>query len=238
MIGDLDIAVVASLVGDPARANMLCALLDGRALTATELAAAARVSPQTTSGHLAKLVDANLVRVTRQGRHRYHQLATPQVGQMLEAIMAVAVTGKPRYRPRSPTDAAMRRARTCYDHLAGQLGVAVADALQASERVVLGEDGGEITEAGRKFFDTFGVDFSRFKGRRVFCRACLDWTERRPHIAGIVGAALAARCFDLRWVERTRQSRTLAITPEGARGLRTTFGVDVTRFGETGEETR
>src|SRR5579864_5469868 len=107
MIGDVDIAVVAALVGDPARANMLCALLDGRALTATELASAARVSPQTTSGHLAKLVDANLVRVTRQGRHRYHQLASPQVGHMLEAIMAVAITGKPRYRPPSPTDAAM-----------------------------------------------------------------------------------------------------------------------------------
>ncbi len=234
MIGDVDIAVVASLVGDPARAHMLCALLDGRALTATELAGAAGVSPQTTSGHLAKLVDANLVRVARQGRHRYHRLASPQVGHMLEAIMAVAVTGKPRYRPRSPTDAAMRRARTCYDHLAGQLGVAVADALQESRRVVLGEDGGEVTDAGRKFFSAFGVDFAPYKSRRVFCRACVDWTERRPHIAGAVGAALTARCFDLRWVERTAQRRTLAITPAGAKGLRETFGIDVARFDADG----
>ncbi len=232
MIGDLDIAVVASLVGDPARANMLCALLDGRALTATELASAAHVSPQTTSGHLAKLVDANLVHVTQQGRHRYHRLASPQVGQMLEAIMAVAVTGKPRYRPRSPVDDAMRRARTCYDHLAGQIGVAVADALQHEHRVVLGEDGGEVTDAGRDFFQQFGVDFSRYKGRRVFCRACVDWTERRPHIAGIVGAALTARCFDLGWVKRTPQARTLRITAAGEKGLRETFGIDVGRFAE------
>ena len=231
MIGDVDIAVVAALVGDPARANILCALLDGRALTATELAGAARVSPQTTSGHLAKLVDANLIRVTQQGRHRYHRLASPEVGQMLEAIMAVALTGKPRYRPRSPTDAAMRRARTCYDHLAGQLGVAVADVLQDNRRVVLGEDGGELTDAGRTFLDKFGVDFSRYKGRRVFCRACVDWTERRPHIAGAVGAALAARCFDLGWVKRTPQGRALTITPAGERGLRETFGIDVARFG-------
>jgi DNA-binding transcriptional ArsR family regulator len=233
MIGDVDIAVVAALVGDPARANMLCALLDGRALTASELAGAARVSPQTTSGHLAKLVDANLVRVTRQGRHRYHRLASPEVGHMLEAIMAVAVTGRPRYRPRSPVDDAMRRARTCYDHLAGQLGVAVAESLQHKSRIVLGEDGGEVTEAGWRFLDAFGVDLSSYKGRRVFCRACLDWTERRPHIAGVVGTALTARCFDLHWVERTAQRRTLRITPAGEKGFRDTFGIDVARFDAT-----
>jgi DNA-binding transcriptional ArsR family regulator len=225
MIGNMDIAVVGSLVGDPARANILCALLDGRALTATELAYAAGVSPQTTSGHLAKLIDANLIAVQPQGRHRYYRLADPQVGRMLEAIVEVAAHGQKRHRPRAPTDEALRQARTCYDHLAGLLGVALADALQERGCVVLGEDGGEVTAAGHTLFARFGLDLSPANSRRVFCRPCIDWTERRPHLAGLLGAALARRCFELGFVERMPKGRALTITPAGRRGFSEVFGV-------------
>jgi DNA-binding transcriptional ArsR family regulator len=214
------IAEVAALVGDPARASILCALLGGRALTATELAHAAGVSPQTTSGHLGKLHAARLVALMKQGRHHYYRLAGPQVGQMLEGIMNVALQGPPRYQPRTRLDDAMRHARTCYDHFAGTLGVGLADRMIEREWVVLGDEAGEVTSAGVKFFSTLGVDLPAARSRRrVFCRPCLDWTERRPHIGGAVGAALAQRCFDLKWVERIRDSRALRITPAGRRGL-------------------
>jgi DNA-binding transcriptional ArsR family regulator len=213
-------AEIAALVGDPARANILCALLEGRALTATELAFAAGVSPQTTSGHLAKLHGARLIDLCRQGRHRYYRLAGPHVGQMLESIMSVALTGPPRYQPRARIDDQMRQARTCYDHLAGCLGVAIADRLVALDYVVLGPEAGEVSEAGATFLGHMGVDLSAARSRkRVFCRPCVDWTERRPHIGGAVGAALATRCFDLGWIERIRDSRALTVTPAGRRGL-------------------
>jgi DNA-binding transcriptional ArsR family regulator len=214
------IAEVAALVGDPARASMLCALLGGRALTATELAHVAGVSPQTTSGHLGKLHAARLLVLMKQGRHRYYRLAGPQVGQMLEGIMNVAMQGPPRYQPKSRLDDAMRHARTCYDHFAGTLGVGLADGMTERELVVLGDEAGEVTPAGLGFLSRLGVDLTAARARRrVFCRPCLDWTERRPHIGGAVGAALAQRCFELRWVERIRDSRALHITPAGRRGL-------------------
>ncbi len=146
----IDLATIAALLGDPARANILCALQDGRAQTATELAYVAGVSPQTTSGHLAKLTEARLLTLQKQGRHRYYGLASPLVGRMLEAVMAVAAVGPPRHRSPSKLDDALRRARTCYDHLAGRLGVALADALVAQSCIVLGEDGGQVTRKGRK----------------------------------------------------------------------------------------
>jgi DNA-binding transcriptional ArsR family regulator len=214
------IAEVAALVGDPARASMLCALLGGRALTATELAHVAGVSPQTTSGHLGKLHAARLLVLMKQGRHRYYRLAGPQVGQMLEGIMNVAMQGPPRYQPKSRLDDAMRHARTCYDHFAGTLGVGLADGMTERELVVLGDEAGEVTPAGLGFLSRLGVDLTAARTRRrVFCRPCLDWTERRPHIGGAVGAALAQRCFELNWVERIRDSRALRITPAGRRGL-------------------
>jgi DNA-binding transcriptional ArsR family regulator len=220
------IAEVAALVGDPARASMLCALLGGRALTATELAHVAGVSPQTTSGHLGKLHAAKLIGLTKQGRHHYYRLAGPQVGHMLEGIMNVAMQGPPRYQPKSRADDAMRRARTCYDHFAGTLGVGLADCLTERELVVLGDEAGEVTPAGLQFFANLGVDLSTARSRRrVFCRPCLDWTERRPHIGGAVGAALAQRCFDLKWVERIRDGRALRITPAGRRGLMEHFAL-------------
>ncbi len=222
------IAEVAALVGDPARANILCALLGGRALTATELAFAAGVSPQTTSGHLGKLFAARLVVLMKQGRHRYYRLAGPHVAQMLESIMSVALSGPPRFQPKSKLDEELRHARTCYDHIAGVLGVGLAERLCAREFVVLGDEAGEVTPPGMAFFDRLGVDLTAAqRKRRVFCRPCLDWTERRCHIGGAVGAALAQRCFDLKWIERVRDSRALTITPAGRRGLTEFFGLTV-----------
>jgi len=222
------IAEVAALVGDPARANILVELLGGRALTATELAYAAGVSPQTTSGHLGKLSTARLIVLMKQGRHRYYRLAGPHVGHMLESIMHVAMDGPPRYQPRSKTDDQMRHARTCYDHFAGVLGVGLADAMTARDFVVLGDEAGEVMPAGMEFLTRLGVDLAAARAkRRVFCRPCLDWTERRPHIGGAVGAALAKRCFELKWIEQLRDSRALAITPAGRRGLVEVFGLSV-----------
>jgi DNA-binding transcriptional ArsR family regulator len=223
---DPRLAEIAALVGDPARANILTALLGGRALTAGELAYFAGVSPQTTSGHLSKLTESRLIALEKQGRHRYYRLATPQVGRMIEGIMEVAVAAPPRYRPRTRADDELRRARTCYDHFAGQLGVGLADALAEHGHLVLGDEAGEVTEAGLEFLTGFGLDLAAARQRRrAYCRPCLDWTERRPHIGGAVGAALASRCFDLRWVARQRDSRALTITPLGKRGLEEVFGL-------------
>ena len=220
------IAEIAALVGNPARANVLAVLLDGRALTASELAFSARVSPQTTSGHLGKLTEAGLLAVHRQGRHAYYRLASPLIGRMLESIMAVAAEGAPRTRPRWRGDEALRTARTCYDHLAGRLGVALAETLEQREHVVLGDDGGVVTAAGETFFAGFGIDIAGIgRGRRAFCRPCLDWSERRPHLAGAVGAALATRCFDLGWLRRARDTRAVSMTEQGLRGFAEEFGI-------------
>jgi DNA-binding transcriptional ArsR family regulator len=225
----VDLAEIGALVGDPARANILAALMDGRALTATELAYAAGVAPQTASGHLAKLAGANLLALHKQGRHRYFRLASPLVGRMLEGILAVAaVQLPPRRRPVSRIEEEMRTARTCYDHIAGRLGVGIADALTERGHVVLVEDGGEVTVAGAAFLTEFGIELApRKRSQRAFCRACLDWSERRPHIAGAVGAALLERCLDLAWVERRRDTRALAISAAGRRGFADAFGVSL-----------
>ena len=197
-------AEVATLAGDPARAGMLHALMDGRALTASELARIAGITPQTASGHLARLVVAGLLAVEKQGRHRYHRLASPAVAQMMESIMQVAA-GLDTNRPRlvvGPRDAALRAARTCYDHLAGRLGVALADALVDGGQVELASDGGLVTDAGIRFFSRIGIDLdvlatcSGKRPARVLCRPCLDWSERRPHLAGTIGAALCAQYWE------------------------------------------
>ncbi len=228
------LAETAALVGDPARANILMTLMDGRALTAAELARAAGVTPQTASGHLARLTTAGLLAAHRQGRHHYHRLASPAVARMLESIIEVSegATGAPR-RPivTGPRDAAMRAARTCYDHLAGRLAVRLADALGERGYVELSSEGGAITDAGIGFFREFGMNLRPSEGAtthgitRVFCRPCLDWSERRLHIGGTFGAALASRCFALGWVRRVEGARTVAVTPAGTRGFRETFGM-------------
>jgi DNA-binding transcriptional ArsR family regulator len=224
-------AEIAALAGNPARATMLHALMEGRALTANELARVAGVTPQTASGHLAGLATAGLVRVTKQGRHRYHGLASPAVGHMLESIMQVAAEDAPApARPTvGPRDAALRAGRTCYDHLAGRLGVALADGLAGQGYVELGWDAGLVTADGAAFLARLGIDVDALaaggpkRSRRVFCRPCLDWSERRPHIAGAVGAALCAVSLDRGWIRRVAHSRAVTVTPEGGRVFREQF---------------
>ena len=223
------IAEIAALAGDPARANILSALLDGRAMTATELAYAAHVTPQTTSAHLAKLTEAGLISATPSGRHRYFRLGSAKIAQMLESIAAVAIDSRPRFRPLSRQAAALRDARVCYDHLAGRLGVAVADAMVRRGYIVLEDEGGHLTDAGMRYLAGLGIDLFDpvLQRRRHLCRACLDWTERQPHIGGAVGAALAERWLAMGWIARAKDSRAVTLTPEGERGLRDSLGLDL-----------
>ncbi len=223
MIAGANVAEVAALMGDPARANILAALMDGRALTATELAYFAGVSPQTTSGHLAKLVEGRLLAVEAQGRHRYYRLASATVGQAVESLMELASEGPPRYRPPARGDAAIRAARTCYDHLAGRLGVALTDALIARGQLA---GSFELTPEGTAFLEELGLPVARLRvQRRALTRRCLDWSERRPHVGGALGAALAERCFELGWIARIRDSRAVQITPAGVAAFDQRFGV-------------
>jgi DNA-binding transcriptional ArsR family regulator len=225
-------AEVATLAGDLARAAMLHALMDGRALTVSELARVAGITPQTASGHLGRMAAAGLVQIEKQGRHRYHRLASPAVAQMVESIMQVA-SGLAATRPvpvTGPRDAALRAARTCYDHLAGRLGVALADALVAGRHVELTQDAGMVTDAGIDLFGRIGIDVAALSagrgGRpRVLCRPCLDWSERRLHLAGSVGTALCARSFEEDWIRRIQGTRAVAVTPKGERFFREVIGV-------------
>ncbi|MBE7200677.1 MAG: winged helix-turn-helix transcriptional regulator [Parafilimonas terrae] len=220
---------VGALVGDPGRANILSALIDGRALTATELARTAGVAPATASEHLTKLVAGGLLSVSRQGRHRYFRLAGVEVARMLEAMMVIANRGEPKDAPRRATpriDPALREARTCYDHLAGRLGVGIADALVSRGLIVLGEEAGAVTASGRAWLAGFGIAAEPAgRSRRLLCRPCLDWSERRPHLAGRLGAALYHRCEELGWIERHRDGRAIRVTDAGRRGFRSTFGL-------------
>lgn len=218
MIDGPRIAAIAALIGDPARANMLTALLDGRALTASELAQTGGIAAPTASGHLARLVDAGLMAVRRQGRHRYFTLSGPDVAETLERLMGLAQrTGAVPVRT-GPRDAALRDARVCYDHLAGAKGVAMLDAFRSRGFVSGGEEI-VLTPAGRAFFTDFGLDLGALaKGRRALCRACLDWSERRAHLGGALGAALLDVMFDRRWLSRGR-GRELRFSPTGLRGF-------------------
>ncbi len=228
MSSGIDMAEIGALVGDPARANMLNALLDGRAMTAGELAYFAGVSPQTASLHLRKLSEANLLAALRQGRHRYFRLASPIVARMLEAITAVAaVQAPPRQRRSTPKDAALLAGRMCYDHLAGRLGVDIADALVARGRIVLDDDGGEVTDEGFRLFGRLGIQPAAIPRRRAFCRPCLDWTERRYHVGGAVGAALARHALAEGWIERLRDTRAVRVTPRGRTGFLDPLGVNL-----------
>ena len=228
MVVAANMVEVAALVGDPARANILAALMGGQALTASELAFLAHVSAPTASEHLAKLVDARLIATTKQGRFRYFRIVSPLVARMLESIERVAaIDVPPRFRPRSINDDALAFARTCYDHLAGQLGVAIADALVAKGCIVLAEDGGEVTHAGSVFLAALGANVTKAPSRRVFCQPCLDWSERRYHVAGHVGAEICRCCLDLGWLKRIRDSRAMQLTPSGKAGLLDRFGIDL-----------
>ena len=237
MDAPLGIAAVAALVGDPARARMLTALMDGRARTAKELAYGAGVTPQTASSHLAKLLQARLLAMERQSRHRYFRLAAPSVGHAVEALMTLT-PARPRATGAEAALDGLRLARTCYDHLAGRLGVMVTEAML--RRRLLKPVGRDfiLTAAGERVLGRLGVEVERARReRRAFARQCLDWSERRAHLAGALGAALTRRCLDLSWVRPVREERTLALTSQGLRGLRTWFGISWTRQ-PGGEATR
>ena len=222
-------ARIAALVGDPARAAMLQALMDGRALTAAELARVAGVTAQTASGHLGKMAAAELLAVEKQGRHRYHRLAAPQVATMLESLMQVAAAGHNAAVVTGPRQESMRLARTCYDHIAGRLGVAISDAMISQGSILLQPDAGVVTEAGLAFLSRLGIvlDGMAPKGssHRPLCRPCLDWSERRPHLAGRLGAALCTHALNKGWVRRRPTPRELEITPPGQHAFRELFGI-------------
>ena len=218
------IASVAALIGDPARANILSALMGGRALTAGELARHAGVTAQTTSGHLARLADAELIALEKQGRHRYYRLASPEVAHALDALIVVATAGPRRHHPIGPRDEALRTARTCYDHMAGRLAVALADRLRERGHVLIADGAGLVTEEGERFLADFGMDLAAGgRSKRPLCRTCLDWSERRHHLAGRLGAALLDRVIELNWVTRLPDSRALKVTDAGRRGLAEVF---------------
>ena len=220
-----NIVGIAALIGDHARAEVLTALMADRALTATELAAVGGVTKQTISAHLAKLLAAKLIVVERRGRHRYFRLADRDVAQLLESLMGVAFrTGALRHRL-SPREPALRRARVCYDHLAGELGVAIHERLVARRALARAGDGLALTAAGRRLVDRLGVDSAGLAtGRRKFGYACMDWSERRHHLGGALGAALLARMIELGWVRRMKGSRVVTVSPHGYPALQRWIG--------------
>lgn len=224
MLSISGLAETAALVGEPARTAMLVTLMDGRALTAGELARAAGVTAQTASGHLLRMLQAGLLALERQGRHRYYRLASPAIGAMLETMMVAAAPPPVRTGPR---DAEMRRARICYDHLAGEVAVAIADAMVARGQILLSTEGAALTPAGHSLLNQIGVELPcrADVDSTVFCRPCLDWSERRHHLAGSVGAALFRAFLKRQWLRRVESSRTVAITPSGRTALERHFGV-------------
>jgi DNA-binding transcriptional ArsR family regulator len=227
-----DIAIVASLVGDPARANMLTALMSGQALTATELAQEAGVTPQTASSHLAKLEAGGLIAPQKQGRHRYFRLKDSEVAAALESLAGLADHAGHRRVRTGPKDPQMRQARVCYDHLAGDFGVRMFDHLTQRKMLDFADAELVLTSRGKHFCAEFGVDLEAIGGaRRPMCKACLDWSVRRNHLAGSLGAALLERIFALKWARRERASRVVSFTPRGRDHFEALFG-KVNDFGE------
>ena len=221
-----DIALLASLIGDPARANMLTGLMGGQALAGSELAASAGVTLQTASAHLTKLQAGGLVRQRKQGRHRYFALADDDVGALLETMMGMAAKrGHLRTRT-GPRDPALRKARVCYDHLAGDFGVRIFDSLKAHGHLVETDDSVTLTEDGRAFAIAFGIDMDALeRARRPVCKPCLDWSARRSHLAGSLGTALLDRAYHLGWATRPVGSRAVRFSTEGEAAFRRTFPI-------------
>lgn len=221
------LARLTALIADETRAACLLALLDGRAWTAGELARHAGVAASTVSEHLSRLVAGGMLTEERQGRHRYVRLADPRVAQLVEDLAArigPEETGRPRTLREASAGSALARGRTCYDHLAGRLGIAVTDALTA--RGLLRQDTGfALTDAGMRWFDDVGIALAP-RGRRPLARGCLDWTERRPHLAGVAGAALCRHALDAGWCVRIGSERAVKVTATGERALSELLGVE------------
>jgi DNA-binding transcriptional ArsR family regulator len=227
MDADAQVAPVAALVADSTRSTILFALSDGRMLPACELALRAGVKAPTISYHLDKLIAGGLVAADRRGRHRYYRLASPSVVGVLEALAIVAPPTPARTFREGQTAKALRFARTCYDHLAGFLGVQIADSLVRRGCLVPAGSDYDLTADGEQLFASLGVDVAAAAAeRRRFARACLDWSERRDHLAGALGAALLVRLFELQWIERTTSSRAVRLTEPGRRGLRERFDLE------------
>jgi DNA-binding transcriptional ArsR family regulator len=237
---DPDLAVTAALIADPTRATMLRAMLAGRPLAAGELARLAGVSAATASFHLAKLLDGNMITAARQGRHRYYRLAGHEIAAALEAIGSISTALPVRSLRQSREAAALSEARTCYDHLAGRAGVGLLDAMlsrgllaqdRSAGRTSRGQSTGSqfmVTAAGTAALASFGVDLLEVRrSRRTFAGECIDWTQRRGHLNGALGAAIAARLFELGWITRGPRRRSVLITEAGAQGLADTFGLDL-----------
>lgn len=226
---ELNVSTVASLFAEPARAAMLAALLDGRALPAGELAHAAGVTPQTASTHPAKLLDGNLVAVEKEGRHRYYRLAGAEVGEALERLAAIRRHEPARPKALTPQARELQFARCCYNHLAGRLGVAIAQSLQSQEFIVAVADKRfEVTPAGADWFAGIGLDICALKPtQHGLARQCLDWTERCHHLAGPLGNALLRVLCEHDWLRRSKASRRVRITPMGASALQSQFGLAV-----------
>ncbi|MGH9842804.1 MAG: ArsR/SmtB family transcription factor [Blastocatellia bacterium] len=228
MLADKNIGFTSSLISEPSRAAILMALLDGRALPASELAYRAGISPQTASSHLSKLVEGKLIVVEQHGRHRYYKLAGPEIGQALETLLAIAPQTPLLRKVLADEQSAIRVARTCYDHLAGRLGVHLTLALVKKKVIAPDDSHYTVTKKGEKWFAEFGVEIDRLKQiRRIFAKQCLDWTERQPHLAGVLGAAILNRLLEQKWIVRAKEDRSVHVTVQGKEMLPKTFGVKV-----------
>ena len=217
---------IARLVGDPSRAEMLAGLMDGRAWTGRELAACANVSPSTASSHLARLVRGRLLSVVAQGRNRYYHIASPAVAQALESLMLLAPRVAPRHASARKIAEDLQQARTCYDHLAGRLGVMLTDALVTRRAIIVSDSTGTLTQAGRVLLEPLGLEPAEERDRRPLCKPCLDWSERRTHLAGRLGALIARVAFERGWIRRKKDSRAVDVTEKGIAELRARFGVE------------
>ncbi|KAF6562021.1 winged helix-turn-helix transcriptional regulator [Paenibacillus sp. EKM202P] len=223
-----NVAMIASLVSEPSRATILTALLDGRFHTASELAHMAGIKPQTASFHLAKMTEAQVVTVEKQGRHRYYGIQDPEVAQVMESLLSIAPPVPIKSFKQASENEAIRLARTCYDHVAGHLGVQIMSFF--IQRGILSEDqdGLHITQQGEIFFADFQIDLKNTRQkRRSFSHKCLDWSERRHHLAGALGSALLDRLFELHWVEHLPTTRAIRITAEGKRGFKEVFSIEI-----------
>jgi DNA-binding transcriptional ArsR family regulator len=227
VIADADIAPIAALIADPTRATILMALADGRALPPSELAAKAGVSRPTVSEHLAKMLDSGLLAVERGGRNRYYRLAGPEIAEALESLAAIAPARPPVSLREANRGEALSRARTCYGHLAGRLGVGIADRLQELGVLVRANGRYDLVPTEAVALERLGIEPGRLPKREgVIAKPCNDWSERRPHVAGPLGVAIADRLFELGWIERLRQPRAVRLTDSGRDGLRGSLGME------------